>query len=213
MEFLENVLDLQMDDGWVITVNAFSCFPIFANTIVFNATNLNTGKELTIEFENEEKGYVLSESLIRRKQGDFSFGNDDNIYREVNDQTESNLLPKLRFLLNPKNKSLCRLKIYGGWLICRNNLLLYAEDYEEIDFVFFATKNKYFIDVSYIKNDINPFKICIGMDKHNFQGVRLQVNNLELSKELELESIAKVISFIEEYIKNPEKLLSSATKL
>ncbi|MFK7102360.1 hypothetical protein V3471_15425 [Flavobacterium oreochromis] len=203
MDKREYLISLQLEQGWKIDMNSYNSYPIFDNTIVFSANNKIIGKELYIEFENEEIGYVLYEILIRRDNFKFNFNENSRIYNTVSsDLNLDNLLVTLNKKINYNDLDLVGLKVYGGWEIILNRLYKSIQNYVENEFIFLAINNKNIIEVIFDKEigylaNTGKLKNKNKTDFINFQ----DVENL---KSLNFSDIESLVDFIENYFIKPE---------
>ncbi|RVU91051.1 hypothetical protein EH230_09160 [Flavobacterium columnare] len=203
MDKREYLISLQFEQGWKIDMNSYNSFPIFDNTIVFSANNKIIGKELYIEFENEEIGYILYEILIRRDNFKFNFNEDSRIYNTVSsDLNLDNLLKTLNKKINYNDLNLVGLKVYGGWEIILNRLYKSIQNYVENEFVFLAINNKNIIEVIFDKEI--GYLANTGKLKNKKQTDFINFQDVENLKSLNFSDMESLVDFMENYFIKPD---------
>ncbi len=189
----------KIEEGWIIILNILTPADYFEDTWLFEATNLLKGEHIIIYYTNDEIGYSLYYSKLQRKDGQWNSTNENNENVESMSSNDiSSILTKVQSILNPTRKEIALLKI-SGWSISTNNLLDAIDEYSDSEFLFFATKDKFFIDVSFVKNNDTPYKICLGRNKHKLSGINYSVHHPVELKNIELATLNEVIDLIENY--------------
>ncbi|HTF81299.1 MAG TPA: hypothetical protein VL947_06235 [Cytophagales bacterium] len=193
----------QVDEGWVIVVNTLGVDPL-PNATVFNAANLITGKEINVEFLDEEQGYALTLIHKIREEGNWTSDDMKMEFQTLDTSLEiQDIHRQVNELLNPSHKDLAYIKAYGGWCICRNQLLHSADKYNDYELLFFATKNKNFIEVVFHKNTGLPYEVSLGTSKHRFEGITYGVAAPLSVDTRAYTDLQDIIQTIERYFVNP----------
>jgi len=189
---------LQIDEGWKIGRNLLTDADYEEDTWIFEAFNFTNGTYLDVHFRNEDIGYELMISTIKRKNGDWAFKDESQINLEIIESKNINdIAAKVNEIIFTSSKDILSIKVYGAWAIAKNNLQKTITNFKETELLFFATSHKRFIDVSYVKSADKPFKICFGKNKYKLRGIHYAVYNPIEIKESELETIEEVVESIE----------------
>lgn len=200
----EYLIALQLEQGWQIDISSCNSFPIFDNTLVFSAINKIIGKELYVEFENEEIGYTLNEVLIYRENFNFNFNENSKIYNTISSSLElDKIIEIVNKKTNPNNLDLVSLRIYGGWKILLNRLYNLPQNYSEREFLFLATKNKFLIEI--IFNKETGYIVNTGKLNNNNHNNFIDYQNIELlNGNFSFNSLEDLIVFMEDFFIKPE---------
>lgn len=201
--------NLQIDSNWIIFSNAPIYDIILPNTLIFSAFNSSTGKNLSIYYENEKDGFYLEYTVCDRKNANWDYST-SNIQRTKKSINLKELYEELSKYLNIYNKDLVPIAFFGGWQIVYNNFLLSTNNYDEIEYLFFCTKKKNYIEITYHKND-NSYMIDVGRTKYYITEGSYQISNKNLINTYSFTffKIEDVVIFIENYLENPEKIIGN----
>ena len=199
----------KISQGWYLDINVIRYLNIlskeegewFDDTLIYSAVNQQRSLFLSVYHESPEIGYRFEKYIPHcRKFGRFDFDSLENEYTIFTSLFIKDILIELDKYLNSENLPLVELDIYGGWKICKNNLLDNIQDYKDAEFLFFATNEKLFIDISYIKKDVKPFKIFLGQSRYPLAGFVLVVEKVQNSLSFEFENMNEVVDLIEKFV-------------
>ncbi|WP_196892250.1 hypothetical protein [Aureivirga marina] len=197
---------LKINECWHVAVNRMIEDDYLEDILIFNGINQKTKEVVDVYFTDENIGYTLYYSKDKIENGIWNRDIFDRIPDvEKSDKNLEVINRDLEKILNPDAKDLVSLKIHAGWTICKNSLLNNLEKFTDFEQILFITKNKFFINVHFDKNNPKPYYFCCGKNKYNFEGINYVSNDYVKKKEFQLNDLNEVIELIELFMINPEE--------
>ncbi|QQO07849.1 hypothetical protein [Breznakiella homolactica] len=133
------------DRGWLTECNNIEYPPTGPVPALFNTVNLFTGQSLSLEYSENDKGFILYLIQCCRQNGVWKLPEHKPDTLEFISLDEA--LARVQAELNPEKQSPVPLALYNGWCISRNRLPPAPVE----GHLFFAScRKKYFTDISFI---------------------------------------------------------------